>query len=320
MTATTSSPSRVLSFIDSSYWAMHPPAFESMRAIIAAWSQVPGFSSLSRAEKDDAISAAQAARPQPTSYQAPSTIAVLSMFGVISPRAEMVCDISQEGCSLDLWSAKYRQVMMDSNVAGVIVNLDSPGGNVYQVPETADLIYSLREMKPNVGVGTGMCASACYFLAAQFKECVASPSSEWGSIGVLMRHQEMSKMAEDMGVVTTYVTSPRDGNKAEGNPFTPLSDDSKEFYNSRTDEYYDMFLSALVRGRGVTGKAAKATVDQGWGRGRMLGASKALELGMVDRIGTLQSEIDKMSQMLAKGQKAGGARAEQSTRARLALA
>jgi signal peptide peptidase SppA len=314
--------SRILSWIDASYWMMHPPAFESMRGVVASWAQAPGaVAPLSRAEKDAAIAAAQAARPAPA-YQAPSTIVVLSMFGVISPRSNMCSDLSQEGCSLDVWSAKYRSVMQDSNVAGVIVNVDSPGGNVYQVPETADLIYSLRHLKPNVGVVTGMSASAGYFLATQFEELVCGGrSTEVGSIGVLMRHQDLSKMASDAGVATTYITSPRDGNKAEGNPFTPLSDATKEYFNTRTDAYYEMFLAALARGRRMAGKGATATIDQEWGRGRLLGADRALELGMVDRISTLQVEIDLMAQ---KARKPGnGARADGQVdryRAKLQLA
>lgn len=304
--------SRVLSFIDAGFWAMHPAYFSSMREIVGAWAHAPGFPSpLSRAEKDAAISAAQAVRPT-QAYQAPTTIAVLSIFGVISPRGGMMDDMSQQGCSMEAFGAKYRSLMADSNVAGVVVQIDSPGGNVYQVHETADLVASLRDQKPNLGVVTGMCASAAYWLGSQFGELVASPSSEVGSIGVLMRHQDMSKAAEAAGVTVDFITSPRDGHKAEGNPFTPLADDSREYYNSRTDEYYDMFLSALARGRSVSAqgnKSAASLIDQNWGRGRMLGAKNALDLGMVDRIGTMQSEIDRMAGRLAK-KSGGGPRAE----------
>lgn len=297
-----STPSRLLSWVDSSYWMMHPPAYETMRAILTSWAGIPGGPlPLSRAEKDAAISAAQAAKPAP-SYQAPSTIVVMSMFGVIAPRSGAIEDISQECCSLDMWSARYKQVMLDSNVAGVIINCDSPGGNVYQVAETAAMIRSLRDLKPNVAVCTGMSASACFYLYAQFRERVCCRSAEVGSIGVLMRHQDVSELMEELGVKNTYITSPRDGNKAEGNPFAPLAPESLEYLNSRTDEYYDMFLGDLAEGFEL-GKSGKSKIDQNWGRGRMIGAAKALELGMVDRIGTLQGEIDRMAQSLSK---AGG--------------
>jgi len=306
--------SRLLSWLDAQTWAMHPAAFLSMREIVGRWAEAPGFPpAMSREEKDSAIAAAQAARPVTQPYQAPQTISVLSMFGVISPRAGMASDLSQMGTSLDTFASRYQAAMTDSNIAGVIVQIDSPGGNVYQVPETSDLIYSLRDNKPNVGVVTGMGASAAYFLAAQFGELVASPSAEVGSIGVMMKHQDVSKMAEDSGVKVTFITSPRDGNKAEGNPFTPLTADTAEYLNSRTDEYYQMFLEALARGRGVNSqgpKSATSIIDQSWGRGRMMGAGRALELGMIDRVGTMQSEVDRMVGKLSR-KSGGGVRSEE---------
>lgn len=297
------SKTRVLSFIDAGFWAMHPSFFESMRAIVASWAEAPGaLPQLSRAEKDAAIQAAQAARPA-QSYQAPTQIAMLSIFGTITPRGGGIDDMSQQCCSMESFSSRYISIMNDSNIDGVIVNIDSPGGNVFQVPECADTIYSLRDRKPNVAVVTGMCASAALWLGTQFSELVACPSSDIGSIGVLMRHEDVSKAAEMAGVAETYIESPRDGHKSEGNPFTPLAPDTKEYLNSRTDSYYEMFLSALARGRGVSARgnqSAISIIDQTWGRGRMMGADAAKSLGMVDRVSTMQSEIDRMAGKLAK--------------------
>lgn len=299
MTAPTS---RILSFIDAGYWAMLPSAFETMRAVVEARAGF-GFP-LSRAEKDAAIAQARAERPlASTSYSSPPAIAVLNIFGIISPRASMISDMSQEeGMACDMFCTRYRQVMSDPNIGGVIVNCDSPGGNVLQVEETADLVYSLRDAKPNVLVGTGLVASAALFIGLSFAEVVASPSSEWGSIGVLMRHMDLSRMADADGVTVTYITAPEGGYKSEGNPFEPLPDEAKDFYQSRCEEYYQAFIRSLARGRSAKAK----TIDQEWGRGRTMGAMQAKSLGMVDRIGTLQMEIDRMAEKMMKGKKGRG--------------
>lgn len=287
--------SRILTFIDQSHWAMLPSAYISMREIVKSWAGTPdSLPRLSPPEREAAISAAREDQPSRT-YTAPSSIAVLSMFGIIAPRVGMI-DMSSEGCPLDWWSSRYTKVMRDPEVAGVVINIDSPGGNVYQVPETADAVFSLRAQKQNVGVVTGMCASAAYWIGSQFAELVISPSAQVGSIGVLMCHHDISKAAEDQGVSVTYITSPRGGNKAEGNPFTPLSEETIEHYNQQSDLYYDPFLGTLSRGRGPKPKV----IDQNWGRGRMIGARQALSLGMVDRINPLQVEIDKMALALLK--------------------
>lgn len=287
--------SRILAFIDQSHWAMHPAAYITMREIVKSWAGTPdSLPRLTPEARNAAISAAREDQPSRT-YTAPSSIAVLSMFGIIAPRVGMI-DMSSEGCPLDWWMSRYAKVMRDPEVAGTITNADTPGGSVYQVQEAADLIFSLRAQKPNVCVTTGMCASAGYWLGSQFAELVISPSAQVGSIGVLMCHEDVSKMADDMGVTVTYITSPRGGNKAEGNPFTPLSEETIEHYNAQSDTYYTEFLAALSRGRGPKPKV----IDQNWGRGRMIGSRQALSLGMVDRINPLQVEIDKMALSLLK--------------------
>jgi len=286
---------RVLRYIDSSFWAMFPPAFESMRAIVESWAGLPHAAPrLSTSEQEAAITQAQAERPVQV-YSAPSMIVVMSMFGIICPRIGML-EMSQEGVALDHWLARYKKTLSDQDVAAIVINSDTPGGNVYQVQETGDSIFSLRNQKQVVCVGTGMVASAGIWLASQFPERVASPSSQWGSIGVLMRHEDLSQAAEDAGVKFTYITSPRGGNKAEGNPFTPLTDESAEYYAAQCDEYYASFLASLSRGTGAKAR----TIDQDWGRGRMVSAQTALKLGMVNRIGTLQGEIDKLATQLSK--------------------
>lgn len=286
-------PTRTLHFITEGYWAMEPTRFYNQLAIVEARCGI-GLP-LTRAEKDSAISAAQAAR-EPTTYSSPPQIKVLSLYGTICPRMSYLSDVSQEATSLDAFIARYHAEMRDPNTGGIITLIDSPGGNVFGIEEAADVIYSYRDTKPNTGVIVGMDASAGLWLTTQFRELVASPSSDIGSIGVLMRHDDISARAEMEGLKVTFITAPEGGYKAEGNPFEPLSSECEDHQRLRCGEYYQSFLKALSRGRGVK----PATIDKDWGRGRMMGAKSALSLGIVDRIGTVQGEIDRMAQQIAK--------------------
>lgn len=286
-------PLRTLHFLTEGYWAIEPSRFYNMLAVVEARCGI-GLP-LTRTEKDSAISAAQAARA-PTTYSSPPQIKVLSLYGTICPRMSYLSDVSQEATSLDAFIARYRAEMADPNTGGIVILIDSPGGNVFGVEEAGEVIYSYRDTKPNIGIVTGMCASAGLWLSTQFRELVACPSSDIGSIGVLMRHDDISARAEMEGVKVTFITSPEGGYKAEGNPFESLSPECEDYQRVRCGEYYQSFLKALSRGRGV--KAA--TIDKDWGRGRMMGAKSALSLGIVDRIGTVQGEIDRMAQQVAK--------------------
>src|SRR4029078_8302967 len=75
--------------------------------------------------------------------------------------------------------------------------------------------------------------------------------------------------------------------KAEGHPFGPLNDEARATMQRRVDECYGRFVRAVARGRGVS----EATVRDGYGQGRLLGARDALAAGMVDEIGTLDDVI-----------------------------
>jgi capsid assembly protease len=286
-------PLRTLHFLTEGYWAIEPSRFYNMLAIVEARCGL-GLP-LTRTEKDAAISAAQASR-EPTTYSSPPQIKVLSLYGTICPRMSYLSDVSQEATSLDAFTARYRAEMADPNTGGIIILIDSPGGNVFGVEEAGEVIYSYRDTKPNVGIVTGMCASAALWLSTQFKELVACPSSDIGSIGVLMRHDDVSARAEMEGLKVTFITAPENGYKSEGNPFEPSTPEFEDHCRMRCGEYYQSFLKALSRGRSVK----TATIDKDWGRGRMMGAQAAKSLGIVDRIGTVQGEIDRMAQQVAK--------------------
>jgi ClpP class serine protease len=74
--------------------------------------------------------------------------------------------------------------------------------------------------------GNPAACSAGYWLASQCTELVATPSGETGSVGVFMVHSDLSKMNERIGYKPTYIGTPR--YKAEGNPDTELSDDTRK--------------------------------------------------------------------------------------------
>lgn len=296
-------PYRVLRAIHEHYWAMLESAYETMLGIVA--SRVLG-SPPTRAEKDLAIEAAQAAASTRRSGTPAGggSIVVMNLFGIIAPRMGAFEDVSQEGTAMDAFAARYSQAMRDPGVGGVVVNVDSPGGSVFGVQEAGDVIYSFRDTKPNTAVFTGMGASAAFWIGTQFARTVGSPGADIGSVGVLSRHDDLSKAAELAGIGVEYITAPEGGFKEEGNPFSPLSESARAHYRERVGEYYEMFVKATARGRGTQ----PSVVREKFGKGRMYGAKRALDLGMIDAVSTLGEEIDRMASKLAR--KGGGARAE----------
>ena len=174
-----------------------------------------------------------------------------------------------------------KRQLADSSVKTIDMIVDSPGGSVLGLPETADVIHAANRVKPVRAFVSGIAASAAYWLASQASTITLTPSGEVGSVGVLDLHADISKALDNSGIkITAVVSDPR---KTERAPFTALTDDAKAHMQAGVNQWYGDFLSAIKRGRGAR------AVDSGrYGGGRMLNSRDARALGMVDFLGGTQ--------------------------------
>ena len=224
------------------------------------------------------------------------SVAVVPILGTIFHRAASL-EESSGGTSTRHIKAQLDSAAKEKNVGTILLDVDSPGGGVDGIQELADDIFRARESKRIVALADVTMASAAFWLASQAHEIVGTPSSQTGSIGVFGLHEDLSERAKMLGVKMTIVS--RGKFKTEGNPFEPLSDEAKEFFQKRVDAAYDNFVGAVARGRGVS----VSEVKSGFGEGRALTAKDAKKAGLIDRIATREEAI---SQLVRKE---GGARA-----------
>jgi ClpP class serine protease len=92
----------------------------------------------------------------------------------------------------------------------------------------------------------------------------------------VMLHCDMSQMLSDYGMKFTFIVA--GAHKVDGNPFEPLSEDVRADFQTEIDTMYDTFVAAVVRGRGLSEEAVRAT------EARCYGASDALGEDLVDDI------------------------------------
>lgn len=264
----------------------------------------------SRAEGDmptpEEVLARVGAAPARTPVQGGGGVAVIPVYGVINQRMNLLSAMFG-GTSTELLAAQFRQAMADPGVRAIVLDVDSPGGGVYGVDELAGEIFRARGEKPVVAVANSLMASAAYWIGSAADEIVVTPSGEVGSIGVLAAHEDLSAALEQVGRRVTLISAGK--YKTEGNPFGPLDDEARAYIQSRVNDYYSLFVNAVARGRGVT----PAQVRNGFGEGRVVGAREAVRLGMADRIGTLDSVV----QRLLGGRAPAATRAESETAAPL---
>ena len=213
-----------------------------------------------------------------------------------------------------LWGRKYAQIRADFDAAlaseavgGIVLNIDSPGGLAYGTHELARHIRDSRGTKPIVAVANPLAASAAYYLGSQADRFAVTPSGEAGSIGVISVHFDHSKMLEDFGVKATIIKAGRF--KGEGNPFEPLTDEAREYEQSRIDDFYRLFVDDVAAGRSVDRK----TVLEDFGEGRVFGARQAVSSGMADRVAGFDTVVREMLET-GRNRKARRARAATARR------
>lgn len=213
-------------------------------------------------------------------------VRVIPLYGVISPRMGLMSDMSG-GTTAEGFSRTFMEAIRDPEISAIVLDVDSPGGNVAGIEEAAAVVRSQRGVKPISAVAAFRMLSAAYYIGAQADEVVASPSAEVGSIGVLGMHQDISEADAMAGIKVTLISAGK--YKTEANPHIPLSDEAKAAWQADADRYFGMFVNAVAKGRGVSAE----TVRTDFGQGRRLMARPALAAGMVDRIDTLEGTIDR---------------------------
>lgn len=288
---------RIRAAVSATPWALQPDKFEAMLIILerAALGQ-----KLSAEEIEKRL---DAARIHPNTDKAianrQGAIGVIPLRGIISNRASMMDDVSPgAGASAEMLTRNIRAAAANNDIKAVVFDCDSPGGNVLGIQEAADVIYELRGKKPMVCQVNATCASAAYWIMSACDEIVCTPSGQVGSIGIFGVHMDQSEADAKDGYKATIISAGK--YKAEGNPFQPLSDEAVKALQGDADAYYGMFVDAVARGRGVSA----ATVRDGYGQGRSVTAAQALELGMIDRIGTMAETLARWGVDITKGQPA----------------
>lgn len=198
--------------------------------------------------------------------------------------------------STRLLADRIRQVASDDAVGTIVMVINSPGGSVYGTQEAADAVWAARQSgKRVVAVVDPLTASAAYWIASQADEIVATPSADVGSIGVFMLHVDYSQLLEREGIKPTFIY---DGDyKVEANMYEPLSEDARAFHQREVARIGGEFRKAVARGR----KVSVADVKQDWGRGRVLGAAEAKRLGMIDRIESAQTTVQRLGVVPTSG-------------------
>lgn len=270
---------RTVASIYSQPWAIEPTAFEEFLLSLELWRRDP------EAESRVLLSAEQ---PNRFGYQLAGAVAVLPIQGMVAQKNSWYLQ-ALGGTPLEQTAAEFRRALADPKARAIVLDVNSPGGEVRYTAEFANLVREARGIKPVIGVANTLAASAAYWILAQCEVAVGSPSSQVGSIGVLIPHGESSAADARDGYKITLISAGK--YKADANAYEPLSEQGRATLQSRADALYQQFLQAVAQGRGVT----VAQVSANYGEGRVLLAAEALAAGMIDRVATLDQVVSQLN-------------------------
>lgn len=205
------------------------------------------------------------------------TTAVIPIVGLIVQKPSWMTRMGYATATEET-EAELKACLGDTRVTSIVLYADSPGGTALGNEELWQAVRAGAKQKKITGYVRGLCASACYYQLSACSRITASPSSIVGSIGTISVQMEFTKYLADLGVTPTVLTHGE--NKSAGNPFEKLSPKSKATLQKTVNDFGQMFVAAVARGRGVSPER----VMSDYGQGQIFLAPEAVERGLIDAV------------------------------------
>lgn len=218
-------------------------------------------------------------------------IAVIPIEGTLVHKAYGLDAASGMRSYVDIQN-EVEDAATDPAVRGILLDVDSLGGEVAGVFELADTIYAARSAKPVFAVANANAFSGAYLLASGAQRVYAGQSSGLGSIGVIVTHLDTSANDEQRGYKYTIIHA--GARKADFNPHTPLTEEARAAIETELNRTYGMLVKAVARHRGMSESAIRDTEAA-----RYFG-DEAIPMGLADRMGTKASALSDLRQTVAR--------------------
>jgi len=212
--------------------------------------------------------------------------AVINIEGVLSKNgpSALAKFFGFSGASYIEIAQAVTQAAANDDVKTIQLNVDSPGGRVNGVDESAQAIADAAKVKPVVAVNTGMIASAAYLLASQATKIVAtSPMALTGSIGVVVTVMDDTDTGlEAQGKKRIQFVSSGAPNKTHDIDSPVLAAETQQ----QIDAMEAVFIARVAEGRNVTAEKVRSDFGQG---GMFIaqdptGKTDAISAGLIDAL------------------------------------
>ena len=216
-------------------------------------------------------------------------IAVIPVSGSLVHKSGNIDPVSGT-TGYDGIAAKIAQCEADPDVLGVMLDIDSPGGEVAGCFALCDVIASAK--KPIWGHANEHACSAAYALLSQCSAAYASQTAQVGSIGVVIAHTDMSAAAQAAGIVITLIHA--GAKKVDGNPYESLPESVRAEMQESCESTRSLFAGYVAKGRKLDVSGVLAT------EAAIFTGEAAFSAGLIDGVASFDSALQSFTQALGK--------------------
>jgi signal peptide peptidase SppA len=221
-------------------------------------------------------------------------VAIIPVTGTIFKRGS-IWSYLYGGTPLTVLNQVLAAALDDRDVEAIVLDMDSPGGQLSGTDGFSDLVYAARKEKPVVAFANGMMCSAAYWIGSAADRVVIERTAQVGSIGIIYMHHDWSKADAEMGLTITVLSAGK--YKAVGNNAEPLTDEARGIIQAELDDVYDLFIQTVARNRDVS----EETVRTDMADGRVFIGQKAVDVGLADSLGVLDDAIEMALSLVPEG-------------------
>lgn len=187
---------------------------------------------------------------------------------------------SSGGYNHEAFMKQLAKIKKDDTVKGILLEINSPGGAVYETAEITRALKALQQDKkiPIYASMESQAASGGYYIAANSDRIFATEDTMTGSIGVIMSSMNYSGLMEKLGITDATIKS--GALKDIGSTSRPQTKEDKEVLQAFVDSMYGRFVKTVAEGRKMNEADVRKLAD-----GRIYDGAQAVENGLVDAIG-----------------------------------
>lgn len=208
-------------------------------------------------------------------------IAIVPITGSIFRYANMFTEISG-GTSTQMLALDIQEALENKDIKGILLDIDSGGGQANGISELSSLIFNSRGKKPIKAYIGGSGASAAYWLASSADEVIINDTGIAGSIGAMLSFDDNSEQKEKEGIKEVKIIS----------SVSPLKNSDSEL-QALVDSLGEIFVENVARNRSTTTE----NVKNNFGKGGLFVGKDAVTAGLADKVGTFEEVLSSFQVM-----------------------